>query len=327
VLNDEQKKAFREKLDAARKEMAGAAAAAAPRRPGQMIERLRENLAKLELSEEQKKKVDAVIDETQAQAKELREAVQAGDEMARDKLGVALQQARTDIATILKPEQREKLRDLMEPETGPAMGPGMMEGERARRRDRPRPATRPAAVVVETLKPGTRAPDFSLQRLDGQMVRLTGFEGRTTVLVFGSYSSPSFRQRAAGLEQLKREFGNRATFFVVYTKEAHPKGEWDVERNRDEEIEVEQHKDLKAREAMAEKAKSTLKLTVPILLDSMDDAAANAYGLAPNSAVVIGKDLKVVARQQWFDPYTLRRHIETGTKPGTRPAAPAALAQ
>jgi hypothetical protein len=330
VLNDEQKKAFREKIEAYRRELAGAAPGQ-NLRPGQLVDRLRENLAKLDLTPEQKTKVDAAIEDVRGTMKELREAVQAGDEMAREKLGVAIQDARTEITAILTPAQREKLRGMMQSAPGerPQMGPDMMEGDGPmRRRDArrgrqdQRPASRPAAGA-DALKPGMRAPDFALKRLDGQVVRLASFEGQPLVIVFGSYSSPSFRQRAAALEQLKREFGQRATFLVVYTKEAHPKGEWEVERNRDEEIAIEPHKDLDGREAMAQKAKDALKITVPIVLDTMDDAAATAYGLAHNGAVVIGRDLKVVVRQQWFDPYTLRRHLEALGKPTTRPAAAA----
>jgi hypothetical protein len=154
-------------------------------------------------------------------------------------------------------------------------------------------------------------------------MRLSAFEGQPLVLVFGSYSSPSFRQRAAGIEKLKKELGQRVQVMVIYTKEAHPKGEWEVERNRDSDIEIEQHKDLDAREEMALKARAELKLTVPILIDTMDNATAKTYGLGPNGAVVIGRDLKVVARQQWFDPYTLRRHIDAAARPATQPAAAA----
>jgi hypothetical protein len=62
---------------------------------------------------------------------------------------------------------------------------------------------------------------------------------------------------------------------------------------------------------------------VPVALDDMNDTALTAYGGAVNGAVVIGRDGRVAARQRWFDPHTLRRHIEQATKPAaaTRPAA------
>lgn len=327
VLDDEQKVAFREKLESFRRELAGGPPGAGLP-PAQQLQRLQESLGKLELKKPQQEKIDAILTELRGQLTELREGLRAGDEMAREKLGVAMQEARTQMGEVLNPDQLRRLRRLMDSRDGGEMGAGMMmdeqpmrDGRRGRgggqRDDGPAAPT----LAPDQLRPGTRAPDFTLKRLGGTMMALSSLEGRPVVIVFGSYSSPSFRQRAAALEQLKKELGQRVQLLVIYTKEAHPKGGWEVERNRDSEIELEQHKDLEDREAMAEKARSALKLTVPILLDTMDDATAKAYGLAPNGAVVIGRGGKVIARQQWFDPYTLRRHIDAAAKPATQPAA------
>jgi hypothetical protein len=142
------------------------------------------------------------------------------------------------------------------------------------------------------------------------------------VIVFGSYSSPSFRQRAAGIEALARQFGSRAQFLIVYTKEANPTGQEDVQRNKEEGISVEPHKDAAARLAQAEKAKSELGLTIPIAPDAMDDAVATSFGGFPNGAVVLSRDGVVVARQQWLDPDGLERRIEQALKvPSSKPSA------
>ena len=62
---------------------------------------------------------------------------------------------------------------------------------------------------------------------------------------------------------------------------------------------------------LAKQARATLKLTVPILLDPMDDSTSRAYGaLASNPTYLIGRDGVVVAAQRWFEPYSLRRQIE-----------------
>jgi hypothetical protein len=206
-----------------------------------------------------------------------------------------------------------------------------MDGER---RPPPRPGDRPGGrrgpareerrargPTTGPITLGAPAPELELTRLDGKPVRLSSFSGRVGVIGFGSYSSPSFRQRAPALEQLAKQFGSRAQFLIVYTKEAHPAGQWDVDRNKEEGIAVEPHKDAAARTAQAEKAKDALGLTIPIAPDRMDDAVAAAFGGFPNGAVVLARDGTVVARQQWLDPDGLERRVEQALKvPTSKPA-------
>jgi hypothetical protein len=116
------------------------------------------------------------------------------------------------------------------------------------------------------------------------------------------------------LEKLKSELGTRATFAIVYTREAHPAGEWDVARNKEEGISIEQSKSLDARKSAAQVARDKLKLTTPIALDTMANDAAIAYGAGANSAYVIDRDGKIAARQQWFEPMALKRAVDKLTK-------------
>jgi len=172
---------------------------------------------------------------------------------------------------------------------------------------------------------GAAAPDFTLNKIDGAQVSLSTLKGRVVVLIFGSYSAPTFRNRAAGLGKLRSDFGTRATFFVVYSREAYPTGEWEIGRNKDDGISVEQPRTIEARKTAATAARDKLKLTTPILLDSIGNDTALAYGAGVNSAYVIGRDGAIVARQQWFEPIALRRALDAAIaaaagKPATRPA-------
>jgi hypothetical protein len=200
-----------------------------------------------------------------------------------------------------------------------------MEGGAAARRNKP---AAPAAGDEDSPKAsagpaiGAAAPDFTLNKLDGSQVQLSALKGRVIVLVFGSYSAPSFRKRVPGLEKLRSDFGTRATVFVVYSREAHPTGEWEISRNKDDGISVEQARTMDARKSAATTARDKLKITTPILLDTLGNDTALAYGAGVNSAYVIGRDGTIIARQQWFEPTALRRAIETATavKPATKPA-------
>src|SRR5437764_14079388 len=125
------------------------------------------------------------------------------------------------------------------------------------------------------------------------------------------------------MEKLKSDYGPRAQFYIVYAREAHPVGQWEVDRNKDEGIQVEQPKTLEARKTLAGAARDKLKITTPLLLDSMDDDAAKSLGASANSAYVINRDGVIAARQEWFEPTALRRAIDqaVNARPSTVPAS------
>lgn len=340
ILTPEQKKELRENV--------GDAVEPVPP-PGEFFERIREFLAELRLDDEQRAKIRELFDQTRSELDALREGLRAGDRSARNEAGEILRDARERLNDLLTPEQEERLRDLMRadapdspgasppkessPSTRPvdqgamrmdADGAMMAEGAQNASREGENPAGTaiPPSLIADGPMRGDRAPDFTLERLAGPTVKLSSFKGRVVVIVFGSFTCPSFRNRAAGIDDLREDLGNRASVMVVYTREAHPADGWEVERNKDDGINLRQTRDDAEREAAAERAKEALKLSTPIVIDSVDDATAKAYGAFPNGAVVIDRDGTIAYRQQWFEPMTLRRHIDkaiTGVA-GTQPS-------
>ena len=117
------------------------------------------------------------------------------------------------------------------------------------------------------------------------------------------------------MEKLKAEYGSRVSFYVVYGKEAHALGEWEVDRNKDEGISVEQPRSLEMRKTLADEAREKLKITVPILMDTIGNDAQSALGAGANSAYLISRDGTILARQKWFEPLALRRVLDEATKP------------
>jgi len=176
------------------------------------------------------------------------------------------------------------------------------------------PAARSDAPPTTMPAIGTMAPQFSIHKLDGSLLTLSSLKGRVVVLEFGSYSCPSFRRRVPAMEQMKHEFGTKAQLFVIYAKEAHPTGEWDVDRNKDEGISIEQPGSADARRQIAQGARDKLKITVPVALDTMDNEVAKMYGAGANSAVVIDRDGRIAAHQEWFEPVALRKYIDAAAK-------------
>jgi peroxiredoxin/Spy/CpxP family protein refolding chaperone len=306
-------------------------------RPGVQLRKFGENLQKLDLTPQQERQVRAVLDDMMARLEEVRRDAKP-DDRPMMKVGQIMAEGRGRLAEILTDQQQAKLRDLMqqdraeqikrdepakpveptkkpEPPTGkksePKMGEDMMTGGAATgssRRDRP------AAGPLDDLAPidvGSAAPAFTLRTTADKTMSLASYRNRIVVLIFGSYSSPVFRQRAAALEKLNRNVGSKATFLVIYTREAHALGEWEVERNKDDNVQIEQPKTDAERHQLAKQAVATLNITVPVLVDTIDDTVAKAYGLTPNGAVVIGRDGKVAARQRWFEPVALRQMIDS----------------
>jgi len=170
-------------------------------------------------------------------------------------------------------------------------------------------------------QPGETAPDFTLATLDGREVTLSNeWKERPLALVLGSYSCPAFRGWTEGLEKLRERHGERASFYILYTIEAHPEGsaspyrpgrEWVTRFNRRENVLVQQPDTNRQRQRLAGACRSALDLEVPILVDEMDNRAWEAYGSAPNAAYLIDTDGKVVARQGWFYPPALERSLES----------------
>ena len=130
---------------------------------------------------------------------------------------------------------------------------------------------------------------------------------RTVVIgggVAGLTCALSLADRGGDVVVLERE---RTVGGKVST--AHVDG-WQVERNREQKILVPAHSDAASRIAAAKSARETLKLTIPIAVDDMNDSIAEAFGAGENSAYVVGRDGKILARQTWADPFGLRRIID-----------------
>lgn len=175
-------------------------------------------------------------------------------------------------------------------------------------------AAKPASIVGTGLEPlpasaavGQSVPDLRLLRFDGTPVYLANFcRDHVTLFEFGSYSSPEFRQRVEPMKKLVATYGTRIQFFIVYTREAHPIGDQQTSQNKTDGILVEQPADAAARHRLAAEARQALTITSPMLMDGMDNALEKSLGGFPNAAVIVGRDGKIAARQQWADPSGLK---------------------
>jgi hypothetical protein len=115
----------------------------------------------------------------------------------------------------------------------------------------------------------------------------------------------------AATEKLVRDFGAKLHFIVIYTLEAHPCGvnspytnrEWTMRASWDAAGNpLGQPAAYAARVAMARQCASELGVSIPVLVDGMDNAVWCAYGGAPNNAYFIEQDGRISAKHGWYQP-------------------------
>jgi len=61
-----------------------------------------------------------------------------------------------------------------------------------------------------------------------------------------------------------------------------------------------------ARQTVAEEG-----ISVPVLVDEIDNPVWCTYGPAPNNAYLIGAEGKIIAQQGWFEPVKMESAIQT----------------
>lgn len=284
-----------------------------PERPGILFLRnMQASLEKANLTDEQRPRIAALMADLQKKAIQLRQEAANGTDV-RGQLRTAINDFRAALFDILTPEQGRTVRQSMLAlmAAGPPPGAGGLFAQPLVVQPK---KPKPLAVQSVTTQPigaavGNDAPDFEVLSATGGRIKSANLKNRVVVLEFGSLSAPSFRDRAPDMQRVAEKYGARAFFLVIYTREQHA-GDSDSQRNIDDGISVDQPADMDLRVRRANEARLTLHITLPMGVDNMDDSTADAYGGFPNATVVIGRDGKIFARQQWTDPSGLGRIID-----------------
>ena len=93
---------------------------------------------------------------------------------------------------------------------------------------------------------------------------------------------------------MQKKHSNDAAFYIVYIREAHPTDGWQVGANRKEKVLFEQPKTIQARANVAKAMCTELKVTIPCLIDGLDNKVGVAYSAWPDRMYVVGVDGKIV---------------------------------
>src|SRR5262249_10909620 len=79
----------------------------------------------------------------------------------------------------------------------------------------------------------------------------------------------------------------RAEFVAVYAREAHPSDGWTLPGNDKIGISVSQHKDVAQRHDAAKTCCQSLKMSIPMVVDEIDDRVGIAYSGMPDRLYIV----------------------------------------
>ena len=308
----------------------------APAGRGPMIQRLESRLKALDLTDDQQHQIDQILDDATRKLNALRKDADLAK--LREASAEVFRDVRSRLAGVLTAAQLRQLEQSMptrprepsdappKPESPPTTEGGMteMKGEGMTQMNEggammgeskpptktpekspatPAPTDTSASLIDERFKPGADAPAFTIKTTDGKPVSLSRYRGKPTVILFGSFTSPTFRDKAPVFDAMRKDYRNKANFIVVYTREAYPNNEWEVQRNIEDQIRVGQHTTIEERTRLAKLTAEGMKLEMDVLVDEMDDGVAKAYDAMPNGCVVLDAQGKIVRKQKWADAY------------------------
>ena len=126
---------------------------------------------------------------------------------------------------------------------------------------------------------------------------------------------------------MSRRFADLAAFYVVYIREAHAAdSNWSERLAR--ELNINQPKTYQARVEVARKCLVGLKISIPCLIDNMNNTTEKAYAGWPDRLYVVGKDGKIAyagARgPRGFKPPEVRKWLiqyKSSIAPTSQPAS------
>ncbi|MFO0939428.1 MAG: deiodinase family protein [Pirellulales bacterium] len=139
-----------------------------------------------------------------------------------------------------------------------------------------------------------QAPDFKLSTLDSREVQLSSIvREKPTVLIFGNFTCGPFRSQSGNIQKLYDHYKDRAHFFLVYVREAHPSDGWWMQSNQRVGIDLKQPLDNLGRRKIAETCQRHLSITIPFLVDTIDDKVGSTYSGMPNRLYLIDTEGRV----------------------------------
>lgn len=96
------------------------------------------------------------------------------------------------------------------------------------------------------------------------------------------------------MKKIALRYRDQVDFLAVYIREAHPTDGWVMSSNEDAGIRLAQPKSAAERQRAAHLCESALSLSIPILIDDLDDRVGRAYSAFPDRLYLIDREGRVV---------------------------------
>jgi len=147
---------------------------------------------------------------------------------------------------------------------------------------------------------GVAAPEFEAETLDGKIVRLSDFRGRShVVMMTGAVTSPMCAFEVPELNQLQADFAaDGVEFFLLYSRESHPAENYGA------------HTSFEQKRSYARELRRLEDVRFAVIVDHLDGRIHRAYGVWPNALFVIHKDGRLVFRSNMANHRELRQFLE-----------------
>ena len=95
------------------------------------------------------------------------------------------------------------------------------------------------------------------------------------------------------MEEIYSRFKDQVEFFVVYVQETHPTDGWQTDSNLEAGVLFRQHQSYDAREEVAAACSIDLHISLPVLIEEMNNDIDEAYGAAPERLYIVDAQGKV----------------------------------
>ncbi|MEQ8221890.1 MAG: deiodinase-like protein [Candidatus Eremiobacterota bacterium] len=143
--------------------------------------------------------------------------------------------------------------------------------------------------AYDSISSGSVAPDFNLMTSDGQeKITLKNFKDKVPVVIFfGSYTSPQFFESSKKMEKIYRTYKYIARFFIVYIEEDRPSN---CTRPAEYAGHIIDARNYGERCMAASLFISEGNITIPVIIDNMNNSVKDDYSAWPARVFIIKKD-------------------------------------
>lgn len=121
------------------------------------------------------------------------------------------------------------------------------------------------------------------------------------------------------LNKLYEQYNKQAAFYVVYIAEAHPSDIWQMQSNIKERVIFRNPTTRAERQVVAASCVRNLHISIPALMDGIDNRVEQQYTAWPDRLFVVGRDGTLRFKSEpgpfGFDPKKLESALRDSLAP------------